>query len=300
MYLKKYFRLAAVPCLALLSLSSCSTAAFVEQPDLYQSASDVIAVDNTTTTDNGYKPATKKSGWNLVWTDEFDQPQIDTNKWSHEVNGDGGGNNEQQYYTASKANSYINNNKYLVLKAIKQNYKGKFYTSARMRTKKKADWTYGRFDIRAKIPVQQGVWPAIWMLPTDWVYGPWPQSGEIDIMESIGHQPTTVYGTIHYGDAWPNNKHIGDTTIIQKGDLSTDFHVFSVEWEPNEIRWYFDDVLYSTKKNTDVTPHKWPFDQNFHMILNLAIGGEWPGPPDDNTTFPKYMFVDYVRVYKKI
>ncbi|HSZ72223.1 MAG TPA: glycoside hydrolase family 16 protein, partial [Cytophagaceae bacterium] len=207
-------------------------------------------------------------------------------------------NNELQYYTASKANSYIKDD-FLVIKAAQQNYKGKFYTSARLRTKGKADWTYGRYDIRAKTPVQQGVWPAIWMLPTDWVYGAWPQSGEIDIMESIGSKPTTLVGTLHYGDAWPNNKHTGTDYILKEGDLSTQFHLFSVEWEPNVIRWYIDDSLYATKTPKDLEPSKWPFDQKFHMILNLAIGGQWPGPPDETTTFPKYMFVDYVRVYQK-
>ncbi len=300
MYLKKYTGLFCLLLTALFALNSCSTVTMVEQPDLYQSTTEQVTLDNTSTTDNGFKEAAKKPGWDLMWTDEFNEAQVDTTKWNHEVNGDGGGNNELQYYTKSKANSYTVGGKYLVIKAIKQNYKGKFYTSARLNTKKKADWTYGRFDIRAKTPVQQGVWPAIWMLPTDWVYGTWPQSGEIDIMESIGHQPKTCYGTIHFGQPWPNNSHLGDTIETKEGDLSTAFHVYSVEWEPNEIRWYFDGELYNTKKNTDVSPQRWPFDQSFHMILNLAIGGEWPGPPDEATTFPKYMFVDYVRVYKKL
>ncbi len=294
------FRWISLSAAAILLMNSCSTITFVAQDDLYQPVSEMVNIDNTSTSDNGYKPAAKKNGWNLVWADEFNEAQLDTNKWNHEVNGDGGGNQELQYYVASKNNSYTVANKYLVIKAIKQNYKGKMFTSARLNTKKKADWTYGRFDIRAKTPVQQGVWPAIWMLPTDWVYGSWPQSGEIDIMESIGHQPKTCYGTIHFGQAWPNNKHIGDTIETKQGDLSTTFHVYSVEWEPTEIRWYFDDELYCTKKNTDVAPERWPFDQQFHVILNLAIGGQWPGPPDEGTNFPKYMFVDYVRVYQKI
>ncbi|MFM7024323.1 MAG: family 16 glycosylhydrolase [Flavobacteriales bacterium] len=300
MYIKKNIYLFTILASSALLFSKCSQVSLVDLPDLYQPASEVVIVDNTTTTDNGYKSPESRTGWKLIWSDEFSAPKIDTSKWSHEVNGDGGGNNEQQYYTDSRNNSYINNNKYLVIKAIKQNYKGKFYTSARMRTKNKADWTYGRFDIRAKVPVQRGTWPAIWMLPTDYVYGSWPQSGEIDIMESIGHQPKTVYGTIHFGEPWPKNKHVGDTTELSQGDLSTAFHVFSVEWEPNEIRWYVDDVLYSTKKPGDLDGKHWPFDQNFHMILNLAVGGDWPGPPDENTLFPKYMYVDYVRVFKKL
>ncbi|MCX6182767.1 MAG: glycoside hydrolase family 16 protein [Bacteroidetes bacterium] len=297
--INKNFRLYSSLCIALFAMYSCSHVSMVEQPDLYESASENIAVDLTSTPDNGFKEPIKKDGWELVWSDEFAGTEIDSTKWTHEVNGDGGGNNELQYYTASKANSYIIDKKYLVLKAIKQNYKGKFYTSGRLNTRYKHGWTYGRFDIRAKTPVQQGVWPAIWMLPTDYVYGTWPQSGEIDIMESIGHQPKTCYGTIHFGQPWPNNSYKGEHTDVAEGDLSTAFHVYSVEWEPKEIRWYLDGVLYSTKKTTDTDPHRWPFDQTFHMILNLAIGGQWPGPPDESTTFPKYMFVDYVRVYKK-
>jgi beta-glucanase (GH16 family) len=282
-----------------LLLSQCGRVSFVQQPDLYRTAEEMIEADNTSTEDNGYKPSVERQGWSLVWTDEFGGPEIDTTKWEHEVNGNGGGNNELQYYTASKANSYIKDG-FLVIKGIKQNYKGKFYTSARLRTAKKADWTYGRFDIRAKLPVQQGIWPAIWMLPTDWVYGSWPQSGEIDIMEIIGSKPGTLYGTVHYGDPWPNNKWKSGILELPSGeDFSQKFHVFSVEWEPNEIRWYMDDSLYATRVPADLFPHRWPFDQKFHMILNLAIGGNWPGPPDESTTFPKYMWVDYVRVYKK-
>ena len=286
--------------LGIISLWQCTKVSLVQQADLYQPlAEKIIPLDETSTINNGFKSPKDRAGWSLIWTDEFSGPEVDTTKWTHEVNGSGGGNNELQYYTNSKANSYIKDD-FLVIKAIKENYKGKFYTSGRLRTIKKADWTYGRFDIRAKTPVQQGVWPAIWMLPTDYVYGTWPQSGEIDIMESIGSHPKTLVGTIHYGQPWPKNQHIGADHILTEGDLSTQFHVFSVEWEPNEIRWYMDDVLYSTKTPKDLEPEHWPFDQNFHMLLNLAIGGEWPGPPDETTTFPKYMFVDYVRVYKKL
>ena len=284
--------------LSLFILTECSRVSFVPQADLYTPFSEQVELDETTTENNGYKRPLERDGWNLVWTDEFSGTEIDTTKWNYEVNGDGGGNNELQYYIKSKANSYIKDDN-LVIKAAQHNYKGKFYTSARLNTKNKADWTYGRFDIRAKTPVQQGVWPAIWMLPTDWVYGSWPQSGEIDIMESVGHKPTTLVGTLHYGDPWPNNKYSGADYILPEGDLSTQFHLFSVEWEPNEIRWYIDDSLYSTKTINDLAPKPWPFDQKFHMILNLAIGGNWPGPPDELTTFPKYMFVDYVRVYQK-
>jgi beta-glucanase (GH16 family) len=284
--------------LSLTLFVQCSRVSLVTQPDLYIPITENIELDETSTVNNGYKRPIDREGWKLVWADEFNGPEIDTTKWTHEVNGDGGGNNEMQYYVASKANSYIKDD-FLVIKAAQQNYKGKFYTSARLNTKFKGDWTYGRFDIRAKTPVQQGVWPAIWMLPSDWKYGAWPLSGEIDIMESIGSKPKTLHGTLHYGDPWPNNKNTGKDVDMPEGDLSTQFRLYSVEWEPNEIRWYVDDSLYSVKTPKDLEPYSWPFDQRFHIILNLAIGGQWPGPPDENTTFPKYMFVDYVRVYQK-
>ena len=280
------------------ALWRCSSISLVPQTDLYVSTDELIEPDLTTTPDNGYKSPDKREGWNLVWTDEFEQPEVDTTKWNYEINGDGGGNNELQYYISSRANNYIRDGK-LVIKAIEQNYKGKFFTSTRLNSKFKGDWKYGRFDIRAKLPVQQGVWPAIWMLPSDWAYGTWPQSGEIDIMEIIGQKASTLHGTIHFGPPWPNNKFSGQQYELKKGNFSDEFHEFSVEWEENKIRWYIDDTLYSTKTPADVTPNRWPFDQRFHMILNLAIGGNWPGPPDENTKFPKYMYVDYVRVYQK-
>jgi beta-glucanase (GH16 family) len=280
------------------ALWTCSSVSLVPQTDLYVSSDELIEPDLTTTLDNGYKSSDKRVGWDLVWTDEFNQAEVDTTKWNYEINGDGGGNNELQYYISSRANNYTRDGN-LVIKAIEQNYKGKFYTSTRLNSKFKGDWKYGRFDIRAKLPVQQGVWPAIWMLPSDWVYGTWPQSGEIDIMEIIGQKPSTTHGTIHFGQPWPNNKWIGEQKVLTKGDFSDEFHVFSVEWEENQIRWYLDDTLFCKRVPTDVQPQRWPFDQRFHMILNLAIGGNWPGPPDENTKFPKYMYVDYVRVYQK-
>ncbi len=297
MPLKPYQRFLALAVVT-LPLIQCGKVTLVQQADLYKKYEEYIEPDLTKTSDVGYKSSAEREGWELIWTDEFKEPEIDTTKWTHEVNGNGGGNNELQYYTASKANSYIKDD-YLVIKAIKTNYKGKFYTSARLNTKRKADWTYGRFDIRAKVPVKQGCWPAIWMLPTDLAYGGWPQSGEIDIMELIGSGPSTVHGTIHFGDPWPNNKHIGNTIDVTKGDYSSEFHVFSVEWEQNQIRWYMDDSLFATRVPSELTPHRWPFDQSFHMLLNLAIGGDWPGPPDETSTFPQYMYIDYVRVYQK-
>jgi beta-glucanase (GH16 family) len=231
-------------------------------------------------------------GYTLVWNDEFNGTSIDLTKWEYEVNGDGGGNNELQYYTNLPENSFIENGS-LVIEALKQNYLGKEYTSARLRTYKKGDWTYGRFEIRAKLPYGQGLWPAIWMLPTDWFYGGWPTSGEIDIMEELGQEPYKVYGTIHYGPAYPNNQHSGGSFQLPSGTFSADYHIFALEWDSTGMRWFVDGYKYHTEI------HGSPFDQRFHMILNVAVGGNWPGSPDASTKFPQRMSVDYVRVYRK-
>jgi len=283
----------------LLACTACSTFYLVQKPDLFVMGEETVEEDLTPPGDKGYKTELNREGWELIWQDEFDGTEVDTTKWNYEINGDGGGNNELQYYVKSAANTYFKDGK-LVIKAMRKDYKGKLYTSGRLNTAKKAGWKYGRFDIRARLPIQQGVWPAIWMLPTDWVYGGWPQSGEIDIMEIIGNKPSTLHGTLHYGPPWPNNKNIGGQLELPKGTTFEDeYHVFSCEWEENVIRFYMDDSLYVTRTPADLSPHPWPFDQKFHMLLNLAIGGNWPGPPDETTIFPKYMFVDYVRVYQR-
>ena len=243
-------------------------------------------------------------GWNLVWSDEFNEPNIDLTRWEHEVNGEGGGNNELQYYTDRELNSLIDDGK-LVIRALKETYTGpdgtREYTSARLRTKNKGDWKYGRFEMRVKLPIGQGLWPAIWMLPTDWVYGGWAASGEIDIMELVGHDPVRVYGTLHYGGEWPNNVQSGDSYSLSTGSFTSTFHTFALEWEENEFRWYVDGMLYQTQNSwfSEGEPYPAPFNQRFHILLNVAVGGNWPGNPDQTTTFPQTMIVDYVRVYEK-
>jgi len=243
-------------------------------------------------------------GWTLVWNDEFDGPKIDKNKWEHEVNATGGGNNELQYYTSRDINSYIENGK-LVIQGLKETFTGpegtRDYTSARLRTLNKGDWKYGRLEIKALLPYGQGIWPAIWMLPTDWVYGGWAASGEIDIMEMVGHENNTVHGTLHYGGNWPDNVQSGTSFILGEGTFSGDFHIFTIEWEDGEIRWYVDGIHYQTQTQWHSSDHGFPapFDQRFHLLLNVAIGGNWPGSPDATTVFPQEMLVDYVRVYEK-
>jgi len=243
-------------------------------------------------------------GWELVWQDEFNDSEIDFSKWEHEVNAEGGGNNELQYYTDRAENSHIRDT-VLVIKAIQETYTGsegtREYTSARLRTKNKGDWLYGRFEVRAKLPRGQGLWPAIWMLPTDWDYGGWAASGEIDIMELIGHQPHMVYGTIHFGGEWPDNQHTGTSYTLPSGIFADDFHVFTLIWEETKMEWYVDGNLYLTQTEWHSVNGDYPapFDKPFHLLLNVAVGGNWPGDPDETTIFPQTMEVDYVRVYRK-
>jgi len=240
--------------------------------------------------------------WKLVWSDEFNDPAIDTSKWSFEIDGKGGGNGEKEYYTDDPGNAHIEDG-CLVITAVKGGeYQGKkhAFTSARMTTKGKGEWLYGRFEARIKLPTGKGVWPAFWMMPAASAYGGWASSGELDILEEIGDKPSTAFGTIHYGDKWPHNVHTGDKWECPSGTLSDDFHVYAVEWEPGTIRWYVDGQLYQTQKNwfTNAAPFPAPFDQKFYIILNFAVGGAWPGDPSPATPFPQSMLVDYVRVYQ--
>jgi beta-glucanase (GH16 family) len=244
-------------------------------------------------------------GWKLVWNDEFSGSSLDPAKWEYEVNGQGGGNNELQYYTDREINSFISSGN-LVIRAMQESYTGpdgtREYTSARIRTKNKGDWKYGRFTIKAKLPYGQGLWPAIWMLPTDWEYGGWAASGEIDIMELVGHEPNKVHGTLHYGGSYPANTQSGGPFTLPSGSFSDSYHEFTLEWEETEFRWYVDGNLYLTQTDwfTNAAPYPAPFDKKFHLILNVAVGGNWPGSPDQTTKFPQTMVIDYVRIYEKV
>jgi len=252
----------------------------------------------------GAPEAAHSTGWKLVWSDEFSGDRIDLARWEYEVNGKGGGNNELQYYTDRTENARVEQG-CLILTARHEAFTGpdgtREFTSARLRTKNRGDWCYGRFEIRAKLPKTQGLWPAIWMLPTDNLYRGWAASGEIDIMEYVGHKPAEVFGTLHYGGRHPRNTHTGKNFTLPKGDFSEDFHVFELEWEPGEIRWYVDGVHYQTQTEwrTERAPFPAPFDQRFHLLLNVAVGGNLPGKPDHTTVFPQSMVVDYVRVFER-
>ena len=239
----------------------------------------------------------------LVWSDEFNGTAVDTTKWEYMI-GDGStygipgwGNNEKQYYRAE--NATVANGE-LTITAKQEWFGGKQYTSARLRTLNRGDWTYGRFEMRAKLPVGQGMWPAFWMLPSNSPYGGWAAGGEIDIMESSGNSPETIHGTIHYGGEYPANTYSGNTTNLPAGTAGN-WHVYAVEWQEGVIRWFVDGQLYSTKTSWYSTNGAYPapFNVDFHMLLNLAVGGWFPGDPDGTTVFPQELVVDYVRVYER-
>ncbi|MBN8210202.1 carbohydrate binding domain-containing protein [Bacillus sp. NTK071] len=245
----------------------------------------------------------QKEEWNLVWEDEFNGESINEDKWNFVQGGGGYGNNEWQNYTDREKNARVEDGS-LVIEAHKEQFGGNEYTSAKLTTQNKGDWTYGRYEIKAKLPKGQGMWPAIWMMPTDYeLYSGWPATGEIDIMELLGHDPDTVYGTLHYGKPWKNT---GESYDLPVGDFSDDYHTFTLDWEPGEFRWYVDGILYAkqndwfTKNENEAAAYTYPapFDRDFFLQLNLAVGGNWPGYPDDSTTFPNQMLVDYVKVYE--
>ncbi len=242
--------------------------------------------------------------WREVWRDDFNGKELDWTKWAVEENGHGGGNNELQYYLDRPANLRVENG-HLVIEARRDNLNvagvQKNFSSARIRTKRRADWLYGRFEISAKLPAGKGLWPAFWMLPSDEKYGGWASSGEIDILEFKGQEPNQVHGTIHYGNAWPHNKFKGKVYRLPKGDFSQDFHLFAVEWEQGVIRWFVDGVQYQELKEWSTVggPFPAPFDQKFYLVLNLAVGGGFGGPVDPETPFPAQFQVDYVRVLQR-
>ena len=244
------------------------------------------------------------TAWILAWADEFDGSALDPAKWGVQT-GDGcsiglcgWGNNELQWYQGDNVSV---SGGILTITAREETVGGRPYTSARIRTLGRGDWRYGRIEARARLPQGQGLWPAIWMLPTDTVYGTWAASGEIDIVELVGHQPGTVHGTLHYGGTWPDNRFTGDSYTLDSGIFADDFHVFALEWEEGEIRWYVDGQHYQTQTqwSSASAPYPAPFDQRFHLVMNVAVGGNWPGNPDASTSFPQTMEVDYVRVYRR-
>ncbi len=252
--------------------------------------------------------AADPSTWRLVWSDEFngsDGSVFDTGKWTAQVGGGGWGNNELEYYTARPDNAYQSGGS-LVIKAIKEKFTGsdqrsRDYTSARLVTKNKFSATYGRFEARIKLPYGQGIWPAFWLLGSDIDAVHWPTCGEIDIMENIGKEPSIIHGTMH-GPGYSGGGGLSSAYSLAKNRRFADsFHVFAVEWEPNVVRFYCDGTLYKTRTPADLPAGKtWVFNKPFFILLNLAVGGNWPGNPDETTVFPQKMLVDYVRVYQRV
>lgn len=274
-----------------------------------------------------------KDQWKLVWSDEFDGKDIDRTKWDFDLgNGfynydanqwiSGWGNEELQYYTREPDNAFVKEGM-LHIRAVKESLHGCGYTSAKLKTRKRDgkplfSQTYGRFEFRVKLPTGKGIWPALWMLPQEEKYGGWAASGEIDVMEARGQEPTKVLGTLHFGSRWPANASVAKEYVLPRGATIAGFHIYTLEWEPGRIRWFVDGHPYATASfwwssgkseggkgakpanEADLSPWPAPFDQPFYLILNVAVGGRFLGKPDKTTVFPAEMLVDYVRVYEKV
>jgi len=235
----------------------------------------------------------------LVMSEEFDVDGApDPAVWTFDIGGNGWGNNELQYYTDRPENIVVQNG-YLIITAKQENYLGANFTSARIKTQNLFSQKYGRFEARIKMPLGKGLWPAFWMLGSNIDQVSWPQCGEIDIMEYLGNNPTEVLGTLHAPGVFGGNS-LSKRYNLSNSRFDTDFHVFGVEWTEKHINWYVDDVLYSqiTRAKVEEEGGEWVFDNDFFMILNVAVGGNLPGNPDANTIFPQRMVVDYVRVYQ--
>ena len=243
----------------------------------------------------GHLSASSYPGKTLVWSDEFDGESIDLSHWTYDLGASGWGNQELQNYTSDSENSYVDDGNLFIV--AREN--GIHYTSARMKSIGLQEFQYGRIDVRAILPKGQGIWPAIWMLGANYPTVGWPACGEIDIMELIGSSPNTVHGTIHYGADWTQHNYPGSGTSIPWTEtFSDEFHVFSIDWDENGITWLLDDQPFYTIDNAVTGSQPYPFDNPFFFIMNIAVGGQWPGYPDATTEFPQFMAVDYVRVFQ--
>ncbi len=270
----------------------------------------VLVVGSIKAQNDKTQPATKSAAGNPekslifdtipVFADEFNYTGLpDPNKWGYDIGGSGWGNNELQYYTNQLKNAFVANGK-LTITAYKEDMDGRNYTSARLITKNKGDIKYGRIEVKAQLPAGLGTWPAIWMLPTDWVYGGWPSSGEIDIMEHVGYDQDVIHITTHSEKYYFKiNTQKSATRKIE--NASTQYHLYRVDWTPEKITGYIDNELIFTNVNEGTDYKAWPFDQRFHLLLNIAVGGDWGGAKGiDEKAFPASMLVDYVRFYKMI
>lgn len=256
-----------------------------------------VTVEKNEVIDNsGYISPETYPGMTLVWQDEFNGTALDTKFWTFEEgNGhEGWGNWELQYYRPE--NTRVHNG-YLTITAKKESFGGREYTSSRIKTQGKKDFLYGRIEMRAKLPKGQGIWPAFWALGSNITTVNWPFSGEIDIMEMVGGGPgkdNTLHGTVHYEDG--GHKYIGGSTTLKSGDFYDKFHVFSIVWTPSAIKWYLDNEEFYTFDTTGA--NKDEFRKPYFLLLNLAVGGNWPGAPNTSTVFPQKYIIDYVRVFQ--
>jgi beta-glucanase (GH16 family) len=237
-----------------------------------------------------------KPGWHLVWHDEFDKA-IGPD-WTFDIGTGkaGWGNNERQFYTARLENARVENGA-LVIEARHERYSSSEYTSARLKTEGRAAFTYGRIEARIQVPRGEGLWPAFWALGDDLRVVGWPRCGEIDVMENIGREPGSVHATVH-GPGYSGNRGVGGFFDLPSGAFADVFHLFAVEWDSSALRFSVDDTLYRSITPADV-PGAWVFGHPFFLLLNLAVGGRWPGDPNADTAFPARMKVDFVRVYDR-
>ncbi len=235
-----------------------------------------------------------------VWSEDFDYTgKPDSTNWTYDIGGSGWGNNELEYYTNDSSNAYVSNGM-LTITARKESFDNRNYTSARLVSKNMGDFLYGRVEVKAKLPAGKGTWPAIWMLPTDWAYGNWPASGEFDIMEHVGYDPGVVHVSAHT-EAYNFKLNNGKTGSTQVPSFDSEFHLYRVDWTPYAMRGYVDDKLVLTYTNEGTGYKQWPFDKRFHLLLNIAVGGDWGGAQGvDESIYPVSMVVDYVKLYKMI
>jgi len=241
--------------------------------------------------------------WQIIWQDEFEGPQgqsPDSTRWTYDTwgNDSGWGNNQLEFNSNRPENVSLDGAGHLAIVAREASYEGLNYTSARIKTQSLFETTFGRFEARIKLPWGQGLWPAFWMLGNDIDSVSWPQCGEIDIMEYRGQEPSHIEGTLH-GPGYSGGQGIGSTYTLTNARFDTDFHTFAIEWNLDSINWYVDDEHFQTLSPNDVTGD-WVYDHPFFILLNLAVGGNWVGPPNENTIFPQTMLVDYVRVYQEV
>lgn len=257
-----------------------------------QNLGTYLPIDGT-----GYTTPNTYPGYSLVWSDEFNSSTIDNSNWNFETGGSGWGNHELEYYTGTTKNAFISNG-YLVIEARQEVIGSNNYTSARMTTQNKRTFQYGRVDIRAKLPVSKGMWPALWMLGTNISSVNWPACGETDIMELIGTYPGRVVGSVHWAMQNGSSGTINNSFNLTSGDFSQQFHVYSLIWKQDSIEMMVDDQKYMSATKSQITDGTWPFNSTSFFIFNVAVGGDWPGPPDQTTQFPQRMLVDYVRVFQ--